>query len=444
MITSPAGPSHRTPRRRARRLAAVAVAAALVAGACGQKAPESSPSSPSSPPSSVAAVKAALARRQVGAGEADGAARSTDALAVDLYRRLATRDGNLVFSPYSIEIALGMTRNGAKGETRTQMDAVLHADKGDLDQGLNALEAALASRTGAKDVGERSGTIALDTANALWTQQGLPFQPAFLDALARDYDAGVQTVDYRADPEAARQVINDWVEQRTHDKITDLIPAGQIDTLTRFVLTNAVYFKAPWAVKFGAKGNQPFTTGGGAPVSVPTMAGGSGGTYGEGDGWQAARLHYLGNELSMVVVVPEDLASFEATFDDAVLTAILGGLGDPLLSAQLPRFTFRTSVSLKEQLAALGMPLAFTGDADFSGITTAEQLHIGAVLHQAFIAVDEEGTEAAAATAVVGRAGSARPEGKALVVDRPFLFAIVDDATGAVLFLGRVTDPSAH
>ena len=144
----------------------------------------------------------------------------------------------------------------------------------------------------------------------------------------------------------------------------------------------------------------------------------------------------------MVVIVPDDLAAFEAALDAARLTAILDGLDDPLVSAQLPKFTFRTSVSLADQLAALGMPLAFTDAADFSGITTAEPLQIAAVLHQAFIAVDEEGTEAAAATAVLGRAGSARPTGASLVADRPFLFAIVDDATSAVVFLGRVTDPS--
>lgn len=432
-----------TPRRPAR-LAGAIVAVALLAAGCARDTPEVT-----APP--VPVVKAEVVRRLVAGSEASTAARSTNALALDLYRRLAVDGrGNLVFSPYSIEVALGMTRNGAVGETRTQMDAVLHADKGDLDQGLNALDAALASRSGDKTSGERSGTVALDTANALWAQQGLPFQPAFLDALARDYGAGVQTVDYKAGPDAARQVINGWVSARTHDKINDLIPAGEIDTRTRFVLTNAVYFKAPWALKFAAKGVQPFTKADGSKTSVPAMTGGGGGSYGEGPGWRAARLRYLGDDLSMVVIVPDDLATFEGTLDDASFGAILDavvagdGDGDRLLSAQLPLFTFRTAVSLKDQLSALGMPLAFGDDADLSGITTAEKLQIGAVLHQAFVAVDEEGTEAAAATAVVGRAGSAQPLGKSIVVDRPFVFAIVDDQTRAVLFLGRVVDPAAH
>ncbi len=371
------------------------------------------------------------------------AVASTDALGTDLYRRLAARPGNLVFSPASIATALAMTRQGAKGETRTQMDAVLHAASGDeLDQALNALDQQLATRAGHKGDDTRNGDVALSSANALFGQQGTSFEQQFLEALARYYGAGMRLVDYKAAAEAARLEINQWASDRTNGKIVDLLPAGSLTDLTRLVLVDAVYFKAPWAKRFGADGDQPFTRADGSVVSAPAMTVSTTGGYSQGPGWQTAEIPYLGGELSMVVIMPDDLAAFEGHLDGPTLGAIVSGPRESLTMLRMPKFSFRTEVSLREQLSALGMPLAFTLDADFSGMTKAEQLKIDDVYHQAFIAVDEEGTEAAAATAVVMEAVSA-PCCTSLIVDKPFLFAVRDVPTGAVLFLGRVTDPTA-
>jgi serpin B len=442
-MASATGEGPRSWRRLTVPVAAVVLSLGLLAAACGQDAPGVS--------SSAAAeeVRSSAPRVDATAEQAAPAVTATAGLGADLYRRLAAaQQGNLVLSPASIEIALAMTRNGAKGPTRTQMDAVLHAGEGStLDTGLNGLDRALTARNGHKERGERSGDVAVETANALWAQKGFTFDDVFLGALARDYGAGVNVVDFRADAEAGRTRINTWAAAKTHDKIKDLIPQGAVDPDTRLVLTNAVYFKAPWAQKFAKLGAKPFTKADGSFADVPTIAGGgtaAGGTYGEGEGWKAAELPYLGGELSMVVIVPDDLAAFEGALDGDRLQAITGALRDPLRKAQLPTFTFRTALSLKEQLGALGMPLAFTDTADFSAMTTADEVWIGDVLHQAFIAVDEEGTEAAAATAVVMVAGAAprAPEGAELIADRPFLFAIRDVPTGAILFLGRVTDPA--
>ena len=358
-----------------------------------------------------------------------------------MYRRLASVDGNnLIFSPYSIEIALAMTLTERRA-SRAQMDQVLHAVAGDeLDRSLNARPGIGVAR-GGESSGERKGDVSLAFANALWGQKGFGFEQPFLALLATDYGAGMKIVDYKTDFEGARKQINTWASDRTNAKIIDLLAPGSLDTMTRPVLTNAVYFKAPWVEKFDPLGDRPFRKFDGSTPSVPTMSGGEGGKYGEGPGWKAAELRYLGDELSMVVIVPDDLQSFEASLDGPTLASITGGLKEQLVSAQLPKFTFRTSVPLKPQLSAMGMPLAFSDGADFSAMSTTEQLLIDDVYHQAFIAVDEEGTEAAAATAVVITALSAMM-GKSLVADKPFLFAIRDKATGAILFLGRVTDPA--
>lgn len=382
--------------------------------------------------------------RAATAGTSPAAAvAAIDSLGTELYRRLAARPGNLVFSPASIETALAMTRQGARGETRTQMDAALHAGSGDeLDQALNALDQQLAARAGHKGDDTRNGDVALSAANALFGQQGTTFEQLFLETLARYYGAGMRLVDYRSAAEAARLEINQWASDRTNGKIVDLLPAGSLDDLTRLVLVDAVYFKAPWVKRFEGNGDQPFTRPDGSVVSAPTMMTSKAGGYSEGPGWQAAEIPYLGDELSMVVIVPDDLAAFEGRLDGPTLATIVTGARESLTSLRMPKFSFRSQVSLREQLSALGMPLAFTSAADFAGMTTAEQLKIDDVYHQAFIAVDEEGTEAAAATAVVMEAVSA-PCCKSLVVDKPFLFAIRDVPTGAVLFLGRVTDPTA-
>jgi len=382
-------------------------------------------------------------RRAVPVDDTSQAVASIDALGAELYRRLrpSVGDGNLLLSPLSITLALAMVRTGAAGPTREQIDAVLRAGSGDgLDESLNALDRSLAQRSGPKGSEARTGDVALAIASSLWCQRDLTLGDPFLTALATDYGAGAFIVDYRADAEAARSAINRWVSDRTADRIPDLVPDGAVTAATRLVLANALYLKAPWATPFTAAGDRPFTHGDGTVRDVPTMAGSQVGRFGAGSGWQAAAIPYLGHELSMMVILPDDLARFEEQLDGPALAAIAAATTGPLGNLRLPRFTFRSRTALAEQLAAAGMPLAFDAmAADFSGITADEPLCIDDVHHQTFIAVDEQGTEAAAATAIVMRRAAAMRT--TLVVDRPFLFTIRDDATGATLFLGRVTDP---
>jgi serpin B len=396
-------------------------------------------------------VRSPVAREAVPVTAAGPATAAVSSLGAALYRGIATAEAgeNIVFSPLSVEAALAMVRNGAAGETRLEMDRVLGAAPGaGLDRALNALDAALASRHGPVEVGAQKGEIGLRTSNALWAQDGFVVYAAFLDVLARHYGAGVSVVDFRHATEAARARINTFVSERTNGRIPEVLPRDSLDAETRFVLTNTVWFKAPWAKEFASRGDLPFHRADGTTVAVPTMFAGAGsagahpGRYGEGPGWKAAELPYLGGRLSMVVIVPDDLAAFEAALDGPRLAAVTGGLQADLLSVQLPRWQSRTAVSLPEQLGALGLRRAFLPTAEFSALSP-EATKIDDVVHQAFVAVDEKGTEAAAATAVIGGPTSVPvPRGTPIVVDRPFVYAIRDVETGAVLFLGRVLDPS--
>jgi serpin B len=371
-------------------------------------------------------------------------AESVLALGAGVYGQLVATPGNLAVSPYSAAVALGMTANGAVGATRDEMLEVLAAaDTASLDDGLNALTAYVESLAGpVPDV--KDAEIALASANQLFGQAGVDWERPFLDALARSFGAGVREVDYRGATEAARKAINGWTSKQTHDRIPEIIPAGAIDDATRMVLVNALYFKAPWAEPFevDATSDDEFHLGDGSTVTVPTMHGHAG--YGEGDGWRGARLSYAGGTLAMTVVLPDE--GREADLDDLVTG---GGLPDLLtadkgdVELSLPRWKFLVAAPLDDALSALGMPTAFDNDAaDFSAMTTEEQLFISAVLQQVFVAVDEAGTEAAAATAVLVGTTSAPVESpEPLVVDRPFLFVIHDVEHGTPLFLGKVVDP---
>jgi serpin B len=424
---------------RCRRLCGLSavVAVALLAAACG-----------SSGGSTRGAIqtRSNLPRSSAAGVSTSTAVAATDALAVALYRRLGAADGNVVFSPLSLELALAMARNGAKGETRAQMDRVLGSPGGEaLDTSLNALTLALESRSGSQHDDEgRSGEVALSLADQVWSQTGLPIEQPFLDVLARDYGAGLAPTDFDRDLEAARQAINRWASDQTHGRIRDLIPRGGLPDPTAMVLANAIYFKAPWGTDFSMVGDRPFIAPDGSTHSVPTMTGGESGAQGragEGDGWKAVELPYLGDELSMVVIQPDDLHAFERTLDGAELASITSHLDEPLADVQLPTFRIHPpSLSLGTALASMGMPLAFSDAADFSGITRAQSLKIAEVFHQAYVDVDEHGTEAAAATGVV-MVPTAAPIGATVVIDHPFLFAIRDRPTGAILFLGRVTEP---
>jgi serpin B len=379
---------------------------------------------------------------------AEDAAAAINAFGFDVYAALRTGDANLVFSPASIQLAMAMARAGARSETADQMDRVMHDLGSDrLADALNALDQALADRNGTFPDGE--GTqhdLILRIANAPFAQRDFPFEEAYLTALAERFGAGVRLVDYATDPEAARQVINGWVDEQTEERIPELLPQGVINELTRLTLVNAIYLKAPWLLPFAEQATEvgTFTRPDGTTVEVPLMTSETRLGYADGRDWQAVELPYLGETLAMTLILPDDLHGFEDELDADAFEAIVGSLASTNVRVTMPRFDIETKAGLADILDGLGMPLAFDPDrADFSGMTSAAQLYITAVVHQANITVDEAGTEAAAATAVVIGATSAPPTPVEVRFDRPFLFAVRDLGTGAILFCGRVTDPSA-
>ncbi|HEX4405893.1 MAG TPA: serpin family protein [Polyangia bacterium] len=363
----------------------------------------------------------------------------------DLYQAVAAGSSdNLVFSPASISIALGMTYGGAGGATATQMASTLHFSlpPARLHATFDALDLALEAPPPAGN----SGAFQLSLANAIWGQQGFPFVPAYLDLLAEDYGAGLHVVDFAGATEAARQTINQWVSDATDAQIPMLLAPGVLDPSTRLVLTNAVYFHADWQSPFKADSPMGMFNAPTGAVQVPMMIAGDDMTTlgASGTGYTMAVLPYKGKGTSMVLIVP-DANTFDAftsglTFD--ALETILASPTTTQYFVSMPRFKFQTALGLSDTLIKMGMTDAFkAGGADFSGIDGSNDLFIQAVIHEATIAVDEKGTTAAAATAVGVGLAIGRP-GEPLVVDRPFLFAIRDDATGSILFLGRVLDPS--
>ena len=362
------------------------------------------------------------------------AVASVHALGAGLWKQLTTTDENVALSPYSVAVALAMTVNGAAGSTRSEMLDVLAADStADLNSGLNSLTRHVEALADKK--------VALDAANQLFGQQDVAWEPDFLDALARDYGAGMRTVDFIRATEAARAAVNRWTAARTHDRIEEILPGGSVDNTTRLVLVNALYFKAPWLEPF----EKPLTTDSdfhladGSVVRAPTMNATLSTAVGAGDGWTSVRIPYAGGALAMTVVLPD--AGREVDADE--LPAILAAAEPDGVELSLPRWTFRTQVALRDPLSALGMPTAFDDvHADLTGMTrTHDQLAIDDVYHQVFVAVDEHGTEAAAATAVVVRATSGMVSQRRIVVDRPFLFVIHDVEHGTPLFVGWVADP---
>ena len=435
------------------RLLAVSTVMAVLAAGCGDAGgiDPTDPTAPDRPqPVTGALVSSDLPRSSAAPpSTADPVIVAGNEFATDVYRQLAARDGNLVFSPVSIRLALAMAAAGAGGSTAEQMaDGLgLGDDPAAAHAVLNALDQALESRNFATD----DGGVELSIANALWGQEGFDFEEAFLDRLASDYGAGMQVVDFvdSAAREQARQAINDWVAAETNDRIQDIIPEGALNAMSRLVLANAVYLDATWARTFEpeATDTAPFFRLDGSSVDVEMMHQTGGFAYARGDGWQAVRLPYMRNETAMLVIVPDTgrFAEIEAGLDATWIAEAAAALAPVPVRLGLPRFEFESDFSLNEVLTAIGMVDAFDpGAADFSGMTTQEQLFIAEVLHKAFVAVDEEGTEAAAATAVIMEATAAPvDEPIELTIDRPFVFALEDLPTETLLFLGRVTDPAA-
>ncbi|GAB3865286.1 serpin family protein [Nocardioides maradonensis] len=366
-------------------------------------------------------------------------------------RGAAAGPGNLVISPYSVAIALSMTLAGARGTTATQLASALGADTlGDRwHDSMNTLTAYVDGLAGpVKRADGSKATIGLTTADALFGQQGEAWQKAFLEVLARDYGAGMRTVDYRSDPDKVADLISAWVADRTDQRITQLIPHGVLTRDDRLTLVNAVSLTVPWEKPFERSLTRPgdFHRADGSTVRSPMMTQSDVEVHlVSGSGWQAARIPYAGGALAMTVVLPvaDRFDEVEAALASGGLTAALAAGRDTTLDLTLPRWTARTTVSLEAALQGLGVKQAFTDAADFSGMTTQERLLIDAVLHQGYIKVDEDGTEAAAATAVVMGTTAGRLDPETFVADRPFLFVLHDTAHGIPLFLGRVTDPTS-
>ncbi len=371
------------------------------------------------------------------------------ALAFDLLGEISEDDANLFFSPYSISSALAMATAGARGTTEEQMADALHftLDPSALHPCINWLDLELNGRGEIGPPYEGEG-FQLSVVNAVWGQQGYPFLDSYLDLLAVNYGAALRLVDFLDNPNGSRLTINDWVSDQTNARIQDLLPPGSVTSDTRLVLTNAIYFLAPWLTPFDEEltQNETFTLLSGEAVSVPMMhlEEPASLAYAEWEGGVAVELPYNGEELSMVVLFP-DAGQFQA-FEQSLTAEHYEGIVSTLESRRVdlgfPKFEFTYDVSLVEPLTALGMSDAFLpGIADFSGIDGSRNLFISDVLHKAFVSVDEAGTEAAAATAVIFEFTAIPGAPVTLTVDRPFLFVIRDVPTGTILFIGRVVAP---
>ena len=411
-------------------------------------------------------VSAFIATTSLHAADFDLAAKATNQLGVDLHHQLAHGDDNLCVSPYSLQSALAMTFAGADGDTRSEMARVLHfPNDGDaIHASFNALDRSLhemAKNTAqiaeqSKKRGGPTEPITLSIANHLFAQSGYDFRDPFRHLVKKFYGALFETLDFKTNPETARAQINKWVADQTRDKIRDLIPVRGVNELTRLVLANALYLKAPWAREFNDAftKQKPFHVRGGAAVDVPTMNNRKTFGYAKRDGFAAISIPYSGSELQFVVLLPDDitgLANLESKLS-ADLLSQCAKLQPEDVDLELPRFKIELpTIPLADNLKALGMKTAFDdprGSANFDRMSPRkpnQYLAISNVFHKTFIAVDEKGTEAAAASAVVMMELTARREEPKepihVKVDRPFVYAIQHVPSGACLFIGRVTDP---
>jgi serpin B len=433
-----------TRRDSLRLLGLASLATSPLLTACGGHDTATSP--PGVSTAGVRLVSADVARSAGDSAAIPDVVSAMGAFASDLWGHLGKPADNLALSPYSIAVALAMTSNGAAGRTQAQMLDVLHIRSlASYNAGINALTQQVLALAGpVKRVDGTDDEVALATANQLFGDGRTEWGKAFLTVLAKEYGAGMRTVDFRHAAEAARQLVNQWTAQQTHDRIPTILPNGSVDATTRLVLVNALYLKAPWADPFDKQTTtqKPFTRVDGSRVQADMMqADPEGAAYLTGPHYRAARLRYAGDGLAMTVALPDP--GHEATALTALLAEGLTPAGETGVHVELPRFTFRVPSGLKQPLIDLGMPLAFGDGADFSPMSPSTPLCIDDVYHQTFVAVDESGTEAAAATAVVMRETSGVFVQHEVVCDRPFLFVIHDTAHGTPLFVGRVADPRA-
>ncbi len=403
--------------------------------------------SPSASLGMAESIKSRETNPTVAEGDTRNLVDGNNAFALDIYNSLRSENGNLILSPYSISLALAMTYAGARGETESQMAQTLHfLPQDQLHPSFNALDLALKKTPINPDKDQEP--MKLNIANSVWSEQTFPFQEDFLDTIAVNYGAGVHLADFINQAEPARKEINKWVSDETEDKINDLLPQNSVGPDTRMVLVNAIYFKADWLTTFDANstGDGAFYLIDGTEVTAEMMHEGMFGVpYMQGDGYQAVELAYAGETAAMDIIVP-DAGNFEAfgsSFNKERLDDIINGMQPASVELGLPKFEFTKDFSLSNALMNLGMSNAFDGElADFSGMTGDKDLFIGNVIHKAFVAVDEKGTEAAAATAVIMEITSAIMYDVNLQVDRPFIFIIRDTVNGQILFIGRVMNPA--
>ncbi len=399
-------------------------------------------------PATVSELQSAVSREtapDIAPATLDDLIAGNNRFAFDLFHAVAQEEGNLFFSPYSISTALAMTYAGARGETAAQMADTLHypLPQSQLHPAFNTLNLRLTANDDEEE-------FALAIANAIWSQKDEEFRQEFLDLLAAHYGAGMHLVNFQSEAgrEAASERINQWVSDATDERITDLVNPKLFTSLTRLVLTNAIAFDGLWQQPFdGDTENANFTLLDGSSVRVPLMQRYATITpYASGEGWQAAEVAYQGGRTHMLILLPAEghFERFATELDATRLAEIEAALVPTDLFLYLPRFEYAADLTLAETLADMGMPLAFSAsEADFSGITEIPPtLYISHVLHKAYVAVDELGTEAAAATAVEVAVGSEDVMPETMRVDRPFLFLIRDTEQGTILFLGRVVDPA--
>jgi serine protease inhibitor len=367
------------------------------------------------------------------------------AFAFDLYARLKKQPGNLFFSPYSISTCLSAVYAGARGDTEKQMTQTLHLQPGQLSSAMGRLKREL------NDIGKENG-IELSVADALWTQTGHPFLPDFLKIVESEFQANLKQADFKTGAESAKDEINRWISQKTHEKIRDLLPPRSLGPQTKIVLANAVYFKSAWSKPFekSATKSLPFHLTPSTEVRAAFMNHIDSVKYMENADFQAIELPYgkPKQELAMLALLPRQIGGsgqLESRLNPALLRNLDSQFKSQRVEIFFPKFKLDSSCSLKNVLSEMGMPAAFTPAANFSGIDGTRQLFLSFVFHKAWCDVNEEGTEAAAAT-VSGLAGSARreplPPPPVFRADHPFLFMIRDMHTGSILFIGRVTDPS--
>ena len=375
------------------------------------------------------------------------------AFGIDLFSQLAENapEGNLFVSPYSISTAMAMTWAGARGRTAEQMAEVMRF--GVPDSEVHSLFGSIQMKLGEgyrREYVQGTGDpLTLEVANAIWAQEDYELLDDYVSTVRGDYRAEARNLDFTSDPDGSRETINAWVEEKTRGRIRDLLGPGSIDPYTRLVITNAVYFKGSWRDPFeeSATREGSFTTAAGEEVTVPMMHQTESFPYLEADGCRAVELPYADNSSSMICLLPDgDINEFEQALTEQRLIDIITRLRSTEVELAMPSFEFTSQFGLSDVLKTMGMTMPFDSqEADFSGMTGRRELYISAVIHKAFVKVDEEGTEAAAATAVVMALTSAAPEPEPIVLslDRPFLFLIHDKITGSVLFMGRVADPSA-